>query len=73
MSTHDLELALDMDRVLVVEAGRIAFDGGAAAAVEHYRSLCAGGGALPNSALRNRARADRAAADSAGADRGDAL
>lgn len=39
MSTHDLELALDMDRVLVVEAGQIAYDGGAAAAVEHYRSL----------------------------------
>ncbi|UKA52396.1 energy-coupling factor ABC transporter ATP-binding protein [Arthrobacter sp. FW305-BF8] len=41
MSTHDLELALDMDRVLVVESGRIAYDGGAAAAVEHYRSLSA--------------------------------
>ena len=41
MSTHDLELALDMDRVLVVEAGRIVFDGGAAAAVAHYRALCA--------------------------------
>jgi len=41
MSTHDLELALDTDRVLVVEAGRIAYDGGAAATVEHYRSLSA--------------------------------
>jgi biotin transport system ATP-binding protein len=41
MSTHDLELALDMDRVLVVESGKIAYDGGAAAAVEHYRSLSA--------------------------------
>jgi biotin transport system ATP-binding protein len=41
MSTHDLELALEMDRVLVVEAGRIAYDGGAAAAVGHYRSLSA--------------------------------
>jgi biotin transport system ATP-binding protein len=41
MSTHDLELALDMDRVLVVEAGRIAYDGGAAAAVEQYRLLSA--------------------------------
>ncbi|APX03937.1 energy-coupling factor ABC transporter ATP-binding protein [Arthrobacter sp. QXT-31] len=39
MSTHDLELVLDMDRVLVVESGKIAYDGGAAAAVEHYRSL----------------------------------
>jgi biotin transport system ATP-binding protein len=41
MSTHDLELALDMDRVLVVESGRIAYDGAAAAAVAHYRALCA--------------------------------
>ena len=40
LSTHDLELALDMDRVLVVDAGRIVFDGGAAAAVAHYRQLC---------------------------------
>ena len=29
MSTHDLELALDMDRVLVVDAGTVVFDGGA--------------------------------------------
>ena len=42
MSTHDLDLALDMDRVLVVEAGRVVFDGGPAAAVEPYRALCAG-------------------------------
>lgn len=41
MSTHDLDLVLDMDRVLVVESGRIAFDGGPAAAVDHYRALCA--------------------------------
>lgn len=83
MSTHDLELALDMDRVLVVEAGRIAFDGGAAAAVEHYRSLCAGGRVLPNSVLpysalpfsapQKSAGAGTAAADSAAADRRDAL
>jgi biotin transport system ATP-binding protein len=39
MSTHDLELALDMDRVLVVDSGRIAFDGPPAAAVAHYRAL----------------------------------
>ena len=39
-STHDLELALDAERVLVVEGGRIAFDGGAAEAVDCYRSLC---------------------------------
>jgi biotin transport system ATP-binding protein len=41
MSTHDLELVLDMDRVVVVEAGRIAYDGGAAAAVGFYRELSA--------------------------------
>ncbi|WP_426995764.1 energy-coupling factor ABC transporter ATP-binding protein [Pseudarthrobacter sp. N5] len=41
MSTHDLELALDMDRVLVVDSGRVVFDGGPAPAVAHYRSLCA--------------------------------
>ncbi|MET3902847.1 ABC transporter ATP-binding protein [Paenarthrobacter sp. 4246] len=41
MSTHDLELALDMDRVLVVESGRIVFDGGAAEGVARYRALCA--------------------------------
>ncbi|MGR0159830.1 energy-coupling factor ABC transporter ATP-binding protein [Paenarthrobacter nitroguajacolicus] len=41
MSTHDLDLALDMDRVLVVESGRIVFDGGAADGVAHYRALCA--------------------------------
>lgn len=43
LSTHDLELALDLDRVLVVDAGRVVFDGGPAAAVEHYRELSAAG------------------------------
>ena len=41
MSTHDLDLALEMDRVLVVESGRIVFDGDAAEAVARYRELCA--------------------------------
>ncbi|GAB3285807.1 ABC transporter ATP-binding protein [Sinomonas notoginsengisoli] len=41
LSTHDLELALDADRVLVVEGGRIAYDGEPAAAVGFYRTLCA--------------------------------
>ena len=41
MSTHDLDLALEADRALVVDCGRIVFDGGATAAVEHYRALCA--------------------------------
>jgi biotin transport system ATP-binding protein len=47
MSTHDLDLALEMDRVLVVEASRVVFDGGPAAAVETYRALCASGLAAP--------------------------
>ena len=47
MSTHDLDLALEMDRVLVVEAGRVVFDGGPAAAVGTYRELCAAGLAAP--------------------------
>lgn len=40
LSTHDLELALDMDRVLVIEDGRVAFDGAPAEAVATYRSWC---------------------------------
>ena len=47
LSTHDLELALDLDRVLVVDAGAVVFDGGPADAVAHYRALCAA--ALPAS------------------------
>jgi len=43
MSTHDLDLALDMDRVLVIEGGRVAFDGSPAEAVAAYRSWCLGG------------------------------
>lgn len=39
-STHDLELALDAERVLVVDGGRIAFDGSPAAGVAYYRELC---------------------------------
>ncbi|KHL05251.1 cobalt ABC transporter ATP-binding protein [Sinomonas humi] len=42
-STHDLELALDAERVLVVEAGRIAFDGDPTEAVRFYRDLCGAG------------------------------
>jgi biotin transport system ATP-binding protein len=30
-----------MDRVLVVQAGRVVFDGGPSAAVEHYRAASA--------------------------------
>lgn len=40
LSTHDLELALDAERVLVVARGAIAFDGEPADAVEFYRALC---------------------------------
>lgn len=37
--THDLDLAARCDRALVVHAGRVAFDGPAATAVDHYRAL----------------------------------
>ena len=37
--THDLEIAARADRVLVVDGGTVVFDGGARAAVEHYRTL----------------------------------
>ena len=43
LSTHDLELALDMDRVLVIEDGRVAFDGAPTDAVAAYRSWCVAG------------------------------
>jgi biotin transport system ATP-binding protein len=43
MSTHDLDLALEMDRVLVIENGKVAFDGGPAEAVAAYRDLCRDG------------------------------
>lgn len=40
LATHDLDLALDADRVLVIDEGRIAFDQAApAAAVAFYRGL----------------------------------
>lgn len=39
--THDLELAARADRTLVVEGGRIVFDGEPAAAVAHYRDRVA--------------------------------
>jgi biotin transport system ATP-binding protein len=43
MTTHDLDLALEMDRVLVIEKGKVVFDGGPAAAVAAYRALCMDG------------------------------
>lgn len=39
--THDLELAVRCDRVLVVDAARVVFDGQPDAAVAHYRDLVA--------------------------------
>jgi biotin transport system ATP-binding protein len=41
MATHDLDLALDADRTLVVHEGALAFDGPPDEAVAHYRSLSA--------------------------------
>jgi biotin transport system ATP-binding protein len=43
MSTHDLDLALEMDRVLVIEQGKVVFDGAPAEAVAVYRTLCMDG------------------------------
>lgn len=40
MSTHDLDLALEMDRVLVIEQGKVEFDGAPGEAVAAYRALC---------------------------------
>ena len=42
VSTHDLELVLDFERAIVVDAGRVCFDGAPAAAVAHYRELLQG-------------------------------
>lgn len=39
VATHDLDLALHADRTLVVDDGRIVFDGEPAAAVERYLTL----------------------------------
>lgn len=40
-TTHNLSFALDSERCLVVDGGRIAFDGAPTDAVDFYRSLCA--------------------------------
>lgn len=39
LATHDLELAAESDRTLVVDRGAIVFDGPPHRAVEHYRAL----------------------------------
>ncbi|MCY0906496.1 energy-coupling factor ABC transporter ATP-binding protein [Arthrobacter sp. H14-L1] len=39
LSTHDLELAVDCSRALVIEAGHVVFDGPAADAVAYYRRM----------------------------------
>lgn len=40
-ATHDLEFAADFERVIVMHAGSVVFDGAAAAAIAFYRGLCA--------------------------------
>ena len=40
IATHDLDLALEADRTLVVDAGAVVFDGPPAEAVAFYRGLC---------------------------------
>lgn len=39
VSTHDLEFATDFERVIVIDSGRVAFDGPAEPAIAHYRGL----------------------------------
>jgi biotin transport system ATP-binding protein len=41
MATHDLELALEAERTLVVDRGDLVFDGPPSEAVAHYRALSA--------------------------------
>lgn len=38
-TTHDLDFAADSDRVLVIDAGRLMFDGDPGTAIEQYRNL----------------------------------
>ncbi|MBG6181015.1 energy-coupling factor ABC transporter ATP-binding protein [Arthrobacter sp. CAN_A1] len=38
-TTHDLDFAADSDRVLVIDAGRLVFDGAPRAAIDRYRGL----------------------------------
>ncbi|HET7398334.1 MAG TPA: ABC transporter ATP-binding protein [Intrasporangium sp.] len=47
LATHDLDLALEAERTLVIDAGRVVFDGSPARAVAHYRSRCAPPSARP--------------------------
>jgi biotin transport system ATP-binding protein len=39
VSTHNLDLALESERTLVIDGGRIVFDGEPRDAVDHYRAL----------------------------------
>ncbi|WDF34880.1 ABC transporter ATP-binding protein [Arthrobacter agilis] len=40
-TTHNLEFALEADRTLVIDRGRVVFDGVPAEAIAHYRALAA--------------------------------
>lgn len=42
LATHDLELARDSERTLVVDSGAVVYDGDPPAAVDFYRKFCAG-------------------------------
>lgn len=42
VATHDLELAAEADRVLVIEAGRLVADGNPAQSIDAYRQLVRG-------------------------------
>ncbi|MCP2169404.1 energy-coupling factor ABC transporter ATP-binding protein [Goodfellowiella coeruleoviolacea] len=45
--THHLDILHDFDRVLVIDEGRLAFDGAPSEAVDHYRALVSAGGTAP--------------------------
>jgi biotin transport system ATP-binding protein len=40
VATHDLELALECERAIVIDAGKVVFDGAPDAAVGFHRELC---------------------------------
>ncbi|GAA3286616.1 energy-coupling factor ABC transporter ATP-binding protein [Arthrobacter citreus] len=42
-TTHDLDFAADAQRILVVDGGRIVYDGGPAQAIDAYRAMALGG------------------------------
>jgi biotin transport system ATP-binding protein len=59
VATHDLEWALGFDRVLVIQDGRVAFDGAAADGVAWYRGSVGQGGVWERGEILRCAQDDR--------------